>query len=78
VRRCWQAWQAGDLEQSEAAYATFLSAALFGMQSLEHLICYGKRIFGHRAGITIHDRAPAMRPTDFGLTLVRHWAKEAP
>jgi 2-keto-3-deoxy-L-arabinonate dehydratase len=74
VRRCWQAWTAGDLPTAEAEYAAFLPAALFGMQSLEHLICYGKRIFGLRAGITIHDRAPAMRPTEFGLSLARNWA----
>ena len=48
------------------------------MQSLEHLICYGKRIFGARAGITIHDRAPALRPTEFGLSLVGHWAAHPP
>lgn len=75
VLRCWQAWQAGDRAAAEVAYAAFLPAATFGMQSLEHLICYGKRIFGQRAGIAVHDRAPAMRPTDFGLSLVGHWAK---
>jgi 2-keto-3-deoxy-L-arabinonate dehydratase len=74
VLRCWHAWQAGDLNRAEAAYAEFLPAAVFGMQSLEHLICYGKRIFGQRAGIPIHDRAPAMRPTEFGLSLVQNWA----
>ena len=75
VRQCWQAWQRGDHAGAEAAYAAFLPAALFGMQSLEHLICYGKRIFGQRAGIAIHDRAPAMRPTAFGLELASGWAK---
>jgi 2-keto-3-deoxy-L-arabinonate dehydratase len=74
VLRCWRAWAAGDIAQAEADYAAFLPAALFGMQSLEHLVCYGKRIFGHRAGIAIHDRAPAMRPTAFGLSLAEHWA----
>jgi 2-keto-3-deoxy-L-arabinonate dehydratase len=74
VLRCWQAWAACDVEKAEAAYAAFLPAALFGMQSLEHLICYGKRIFGQRAAIPIHDRAPAMRPSEFGLSLVRNWA----
>lgn len=77
VRRCWQAWAAGDHAMAEAEYAAFLPAALFGMQSLEHLICYGKRIFGHRAGIAIHDRAPAMRPSEFGLSLARNWASVA-
>ncbi len=74
VLRCWRAWAAGDHAGAEAAYAAFLPAALFGMQSLEHLICYGKRIFCQRAGIAIHDRAPAMRPSDFGLMLARNWA----
>ena len=74
VRRCWQAWQAGDVARAEAEYAAFLPAALFGMQSLEHLVCYGKRIFGNRAGIAIHDRAPAMQPSEFGLSLAQHWA----
>ena len=75
VLRCWRAWQTGDMARAEAEYAAFLPAALFGMQSLEHLICYGKRIFGLRAGLAIHDRAPAMRPSDFGLTVARNWAK---
>ncbi len=74
VLRCWHAWHAGDVKKAEAEYAAFLPAALFGMQSLEHLICYGKRIFGARAGIAIYDRAPALRPTDFGLSLARNWA----
>ena len=77
VLRCWHAWGAGDLAKAEAEYAAFLPAALFGMQSLEHLICYGKRIFGDRAGIPVHDRAPAMRPTAFGLSLARNWAAKS-
>jgi 2-keto-3-deoxy-L-arabinonate dehydratase len=74
VMRCWHAWQTGDVEKAEAEYSAFLPAALFGMQSLEHLICYGKRIFGKRAGIIIHDRAPAMRPSEFGLSAAGYWA----
>jgi 2-keto-3-deoxy-L-arabinonate dehydratase len=77
VLRCWRAWAAGDHAQADAEYAAFLPAALFGMQSLEHLICYGKRIFGQRAGLAVHDRAPAMRPTTFGLSLAAHWAERA-
>lgn len=74
VRHCWDAWQAGDVAASEAAYAAFLPAAIFGMQSLETLACYGKRVFGLRAGITIHDRAPALRPDGFGLAMAARWA----
>jgi 4-hydroxy-tetrahydrodipicolinate synthase len=74
VVACWRAWCAGDAAAAERAYAGFLPGALFAMQSLEHLICYGKRIFGLRAGIAVHDRAPALRPTEAGLAMARHWA----
>jgi 2-keto-3-deoxy-L-arabinonate dehydratase len=54
-----------------------LPTIVFVMQSLESLICYGKRIFGARAGIEIHDRGPAMRPTAFGRQLVEEHARRA-
>ena len=53
-----------------------LPAITFIMQSIETLICYGKRIFGARAGIAIHDRGPSLRPTEFGLRLVERYARE--
>ncbi|EYD76197.1 dihydrodipicolinate synthetase [Rubellimicrobium mesophilum DSM 19309] len=71
---CWRAWAAGDEDAAETAYAAFLPGALFGMQSLEHLAAYGKRVFGLRAGIAIHDRAPALRPGEAGLRLAARWA----
>lgn len=74
VVACWRAWKAGDEAGAGAAYAAFLPAATFGMQSLEHLACYGKRVWGFRAGVAIHDRAPAMRPTEAGLRLAERWA----
>jgi 4-hydroxy-tetrahydrodipicolinate synthase len=70
---------AGNEESAEAAYREMLATTVFIMQSLESLICYGKRLFGARAGIEIHDRAPALRPTTFGLDLVeRHAARLGP
>lgn len=75
VMACWRAWHREDVPEAELAYTEFLPAATFAMQSLEHLICYGKRIFGERAGITIHDRSPAQRPTDQGLQMARHWVQ---
>jgi 2-keto-3-deoxy-L-arabinonate dehydratase len=76
VLSCWKTWKSGDQAAAEAAYAAFLPAAIFGMQSLETLACYGKRIFGLRAGIPIHDRAPALRPDAFGLALAARWARQ--
>lgn len=76
VARCWQAWQSGALAGAQAAYGAFLPGATFAMQSLDHLLCYGKRIFGLRAGITIHDRTPALAPTAFGLARTADWARQ--
>jgi dihydrodipicolinate synthase/N-acetylneuraminate lyase len=74
VAACWRAWEAGNTAEADVAYAAFLPAATFGMQSLEHLVCYGKRIWGRRAAVPIHDRAPALRPSEAGLRLAERWA----
>ena len=65
----------GDLEGAEQDYAAHWRRPVFVMQSLETLICYGKRLFGCRAGIPIHDRAPALRPSSFGEDRVAHYAR---
>lgn len=66
-------WQAGDAVAAEQAYREVLPAISFVMQSIEHLICYGKRLYGLRSGQPIHDRAPALRPSAEGLAaLERH------
>lgn len=74
VLGCYRAWVSGQHHLAETEYMKFLPAASFAMQSLEHLICYGKRIFGMRCGIAINDRSPALRPTDFGLAAAGAWA----
>jgi 4-hydroxy-tetrahydrodipicolinate synthase len=68
-------FRAGDIDAAEDAYARLLPAASFAMQSIEALLCYGKRIMGLRLGIEIHDRAPAQRPTDFGLKCAAEHAR---
>jgi 4-hydroxy-tetrahydrodipicolinate synthase len=75
VLACYRAWRSGNTDLAEAEYMRFLPAASFSMQSLEHLMCYGKRIFGLRSGIDIHDRAPALRPNEFGLATARMWSE---
>jgi 2-keto-3-deoxy-L-arabinonate dehydratase len=73
----YERFVAGDETAAEASYREVLPTIVFVMQSLESLICYGKRIFGARAGIEIHDRGPAMRPTAFGRQLVEEHARRA-
>ena len=72
--RIFEQHAAGDQVAAEIGFAEILPA-IFYISSIEDLICYGKRLFGARAGIAIHDRAPAKRPTPFGLSLVEHYAK---
>lgn len=67
-------WQKGRIDEAEALYARALPAITFVMQSLEHLITYGKRIFADQAGLAVHDRAPALGPTPLGLECTAHWA----
>lgn len=69
------AWQRGDTASAERLYGTMLAESVFVMKSLEHLHAYGKRIFGLRASIAIHDRAPFVQPTIFGLELVHAHAR---
>ena len=69
-------FRTGDIDGAEAAYARLMPAASFAMQSIEALLCYGKRVMGLRTGITIHDRAPALRPTDFGLACAAEHARQ--
>ncbi|WP_306120665.1 MULTISPECIES: dihydrodipicolinate synthase family protein [unclassified Roseitalea] len=64
--RIWQAWQAGDEAGTQDVYRDALPSIAFVMQSIETLICYGKRLFARRAGLTVHDRQPALAPSPFG------------
>ena len=70
----WRAMQAGDEQLAEALYQQMLPASVFGMRSLEHLLVYGKRIFGLRTGLQIADRAPSLPTSDFGLMLAKRYA----
>lgn len=65
--RIFDLWRDGDTETAERLYADALPAVNFVMQSLEHLITYGKRIFATHAQLTVHDRMPCLAPTPFGL-----------
>ena len=66
----------GDDERAaEAIYQQILPAIVFTLQSLDTLICYGKRIAAQRLGVSeVHDRAPVLQPTDFGLSCARRYA----
>ncbi len=64
-----------DERAAEEIYQKILPAIVFTLQSLQMLICYGKRIAALRLGLAeVHDRAPALVPTEFGLGCARRYA----
>ena len=74
-----RAFAAGDPARAATLHAAAAPSITFVMQSIETLTCYGKRLFAARAGLTVDDRAPALRPTAFGLACVaRHAAALGP
>lgn len=58
-----QFYDRGQREAAARLHEEVLPAIHFIMRSIEHLICYGKRLFAARAGLTVYDRAPALRPS---------------
>ena len=69
------AMRRGDEDEAERLYRDILPAIVFVMQSIDHLICYGKRLVAARMGVkTVHDRAPALAPTPFGEAAVARFA----
>ncbi len=73
--RCFDAMSSGQEEAAQTLYAHALPAIVFVMQSIDHLVCYGKRIAAQRLGIeAVHDRSPGLAPTPFGTTCARRYA----
>lgn len=68
--RAYNAFRADDQAQAEDIYTQMLPAVTSVMQGIEHLMCYGKRLFALRSGIEVFDRAPALRPTTFGEDII--------
>lgn len=73
--RIFALWRKGAEAEAERLYARALPEIVFTMQSLEHLVTYGKRIFAINAGLEVHDRAPCLAPTPHGLKLAHRWAR---
>jgi hypothetical protein len=65
----------GDEAEAERLYRESLPAIVFVMQSVDHLICYGKRLVAARMGIAVHDRAPGLLPNAFGEAAVSRFAR---
>ncbi len=64
--------------EAEQLYAKVLPLITFTMQSVDQMICYGKRAAARRLGVEVYDREPCMVPTEFGLASLERYAAEFP
>ena len=56
------------LDHAEREYKNILPNIVFIMQSIDSLICYGKRVCAFRMGVkNVYDRKPFLKPTDYGI-----------
>jgi 4-hydroxy-tetrahydrodipicolinate synthase len=75
----YEAMRRGDEAEAERLYADILPAIVFVMQSIDHLICYGKRTVAARLGLgPVFDRGPALAPTPFGLAALQRFIDRLP
>lgn len=72
----YETFRTGDEEGALEIYRKMLPAVVSTMQGLENLICYGKRLFALRGGLSVSDRAPAMRPNATGFAMIERFATE--
>ena len=72
----YELMRAGREAEAEALHASILPLIVFMTHSVPLLLCYGKRLIARRLGIdTIHERAPELSPTPFGLAEVERMAR---
>jgi 4-hydroxy-tetrahydrodipicolinate synthase len=73
--RVFDLMAAGDEAAAEAEYRRILPMIAFAMQGVAMFLCYGKRMTAWRMGLPeIVERAPSLRPTEFGLACARRFA----
>lgn len=69
--------RAGKSADAERAFKEIAPLLGFLMLSVDHLLCYGKRLTARRLGLgEVHDRAPAHQPTVYGLETLERWSRD--
>tara|TARA_B100001057_G_scaffold493276_1_gene587374 strand:+ start:2692 stop:3591 length:900 start_codon:yes stop_codon:yes gene_type:complete len=66
--KIYQYFKQNKLVNAEREYKDMLPKIVFIMQSIDSLICYGKRVCAYRMGVKkVYDREPYLRPTNYGI-----------
>ena len=65
------------IKEARNLYMKILPSIVFSMQSIDSLVCYGKRICAYRMGMKkIYDRSPGLTPTNFGIKIAKQFAND--
>ena len=73
----FEAMARGEEAEADRAFAEILPLLSFLMGSIDHLLCYGKRLTARRLGLgEVYDRVPALQPTPFGLEVMNRWSRD--
>ena len=75
--RIYDLHRAGKADAADAAFKEILPLLHFMMNTVDHLLCYGKRLAARRIGLgEVHDRGPAQAPHPVGLRVLDHLSKD--
>lgn len=75
--RIYDHFRAGETERAMALFKDVLPLLSFLMISVDHLLCYGKRLTARRLDLdTVHGRSDAITPDPFGLEVMARWSSK--
>lgn len=75
--RIYEHHVAGRADEADREFREILPLLHFLMHTIDHLLCYGKRLAAWRLGIEeVHDRGPAQTPHAVGMAILNHWSRD--
>ena len=75
--RIYDHFRAGEREAAMVMFKDILPLLSFLMISVDHLLCYGKRLTARRLGLdTVHGRSDVITPDAFGLEVMARWSSK--
>ena len=74
--KIYKYYKQNKLSYAEREYKNILPNIVFIMQSIDSLVCYGKRVCAFRMGVkNVYDRKPFLKPTNYGIKKSKNIAK---
>jgi len=75
--RVYDLWRAGETDSAVNRFREVLPLLSFLMLTIDHLLCYGKRLAARRLGLDeVHDRGPALTVRKEDLDTLDFWSQD--